>query len=153
MNAQVKGPWSPDKIQHFLQDSRYPIRLACIGTDGYPRVVSVWFIYQEGLFFCASHRSSHLVALLRANARVGFEVATNDPPYCGVRGQADASLSEFGGAVMLERLLDRYLGGHDSSLASWLLSRADDELLITVTPTRLFSWDYRQRMVGDTAAG
>jgi hypothetical protein len=146
MQAHVKGPWSKDKIEHFLQDSRYPVRLACIGTDGYPRVVSVWFIYHEGLFYCASHSSSQLVALLRANGRVGFEVATNDPPYCGVRGQADASLSESGGAVMLERLLDRYLGGLDSPLAGWLLSRAEDELLITVTPRRLFSWDYRQRM-------
>lgn len=146
MQAQIKGPWSKDKIEHFLQDSRYPIRLACIGDDGYPRVVSVWFIYQEGLFYCASHSSSQLVALLRANGRVGFEVATNDPPYCGVRGQADASLSGSGGAVMLERLLDRYLGNLDSPLAGWLLSRAEGELLITVTPRRLFSWDYRQRM-------
>jgi hypothetical protein len=27
-----------------------------------------------------------------------------------------------------------------------LLSRAEDEVLITITPLRLFSWDYRQRM-------
>jgi len=87
-----------------------------------------------------------MVALLRANGRVGFEVATNDPPYFGVRGQADASLSDSGGAAMLRRLLERYLGGVDSPLAKWLLSRSEDELLITVTPRRLFSWDYRQRM-------
>ena len=153
MDAPLTGPWSKEKIQHFLQDSRYPIRLACTGMDGYPRVVSIWFVYQEGLFFCASHRSSQLVALLRANGRVGFEVSTNEPPYCGVRGQADASLSDVGGAMMLERLLDRYLGGHDSPLAGWLLSRAEDEVLITVTPRRLFSWDYRQRMAAVPVPG
>ena len=49
--------------------------------------------YQQGQLMCASHNSSQLVALLRANGRVGFEIATNDPPYFGVRGQADASLS------------------------------------------------------------
>ena len=146
MEASIKGPWSAQEIEDFLQGCRYPMRLACVGSDGYPRVVSVWFIYQQGQLFCASHSSSQMVALLRANGRVGFEIATNDPPYFGVRGQADASLADSGGAAMLRRLLERYLGGVDSPLAKWLLSRSEDELLITVTPRRLFSWDYRQRM-------
>lgn len=146
MDASIKGPWSAGEIADFLQGCRYPMRLACVGADGYPRVVSVWFIYQQGQLMCASHGSSQLVALLRANGRVGFEIATNDPPYFGVRGQADASLSDSGGAAMLERLLQRYLGGVDSTLAQWLLSRSEGELLITLTPRRLFTWDYRQRM-------
>lgn len=50
MNTQVKGPWSPDKIQHFTQDSRYPIRLACIGTDGYPQVVQLSLVHLPGRF-------------------------------------------------------------------------------------------------------
>jgi hypothetical protein len=148
MDVSIKGPWSAGKIADFLQGCHYPMRLACMGADGYPRVVSVWFIYQQGQLMCASHNSSQLVALLRANGRVGFEIATNDPPYFGVRGQADASLSDSGGAAMLERLLQRYLGGVDSTLAQWLLSRSEEELLITLTPRRLFSWDYRQRMEG-----
>jgi nitroimidazol reductase NimA-like FMN-containing flavoprotein (pyridoxamine 5'-phosphate oxidase superfamily) len=146
MKSNIKGPWSEREISDFLHESRYPLRLACVGADGYPRVVSVWFSYSNGRFFCASHSSSQLVTLLRANARVGFEVATNDPPYCGVRGQGDATLAPTGGAEMLETLLQRYLGSTDSALARWLLSRAAQELLITVTPQRLFSWDYRQRM-------
>ena len=47
-----------------------------------------------------------------------------------------------------EELLDRYLGGAESTLGNWLLSRREDELLISITPQRLFSWDYRQRMDG-----
>jgi nitroimidazol reductase NimA-like FMN-containing flavoprotein (pyridoxamine 5'-phosphate oxidase superfamily) len=146
MGVKLKGPWSAEEIAGFLAETRYPLRLACVGDDGYPRVVSVWFTYLEGKLFCASHNSSHLVALLRASARVGFEVAPNDPPYYGVRGQGDATLAAEGGAQMLEQLLTRYLGGHDSPLAKWLLSRSEDEILITITPRRWFSWDYRQRM-------
>ena len=146
MQASIKGPWSGEEIAEFLQASSYPMRLACVGSDGYPRVVSVWFIYERGRIFCASHSSSQLATLLRGNGQVGFEVATNSPPYFGVRGQGDAVLADSGGARMLERLLKRYLGGLDSPLAKWLLSRSEDELLITVTPCRLFSWDYRQRM-------
>ena len=43
-------------------------------------------------------------------------------------------------------MLHRYLGGADSRLAQWLLSRRDDEILISIEPRRLFSWDYRERM-------
>lgn len=146
MSAKLKGPWSAEDISGFLSDVRYPLRLACVADDGYPRVVSVWFTYLDGKLYCASHNASHLVALLRASPRVGFEVAPNDPPYYGVRGQGDAVLSEQGGAEMLEQLLGRYLGGHDSPLAKWLLSRSEDEVLITISPRRWFSWDYRERM-------
>lgn len=146
MQATIKGPWDLSRIEHFLHDSRYPVRLACVGADGYPRVVSVWFRYLHGQLFCVSHRASALVSVLATNPRVGFEVGPNDPPYHGVRGRGDAELSEVGGGAMLESLLDRYLGGADSSLARWLLSRREDELLITITPRSWFSWDYRERM-------
>jgi len=146
MNTSVKGPWSVEEIGKFLSETRYPLRLACVAEDGYPRVVSVWFTLLEGKLYCATHKSSQLMALLRGNNRVGFEVAPNAPPYCGVRGQGDVVLSGHGGAQMLEQLLGRYLGGQDSHLAKWLLSRSEDEMLITITPRRWFSWDYRERM-------
>ncbi|MEM1154065.1 MAG: pyridoxamine 5'-phosphate oxidase family protein [Pseudomonadota bacterium] len=146
MKVQRKGPWSQTQIERFLEETRFPLRLACIGEDGYPRVVSLWFLYQEGRLYCASHRSSQLVSMLRTNNRIGFELGPNEPPYYGVRGQGNADLSEEGGADMLKQLLERYLDGVNSPLAKWLLSRSADETLITVTPTRWFSWDYRQRM-------
>ena len=63
-----------------------------------------------------------------------------------MRGQGLVSLHEDGGADTLRIHLHHYLGGTDSSLAQWLLSRAEDELLVRVQVTRMFSWDYRQRM-------
>ena len=45
-----------------------------------------------------------------------------------------------------EELIQRYLGGAESSVASWLLSRREEEMLISIEPVRLFSWDYRERM-------
>jgi len=146
MSVTRKGPWSAEQINQFLQDSVYPLRLACVGADGFPRVVSVWYHYVEGQFVCVSHRASQLVAMLRDSDKVGFEVAPNQPPYCGVRGQGLASLSNEGAGEALEGLLQRYLGGTESRLGNWLLSRRDEEVLITITPQRIFSWDYRERM-------
>jgi nitroimidazol reductase NimA-like FMN-containing flavoprotein (pyridoxamine 5'-phosphate oxidase superfamily) len=146
MAASLKGPWSAAQIDEFLQSSVFPLRLACTAADGFPRVVSVWFRYRQGRFYCVSHRDSKLVALLRDSNKVGFEVSPNEPPYCGVRGQAIAALTEVGAGEELEQLLQRYLGGTESSLGNWLLSRRDDEVLISIEPQRIFSWDYRQRM-------
>ncbi len=146
MPAIVTGPWSLDRVAEFLGEATIPLRLACVRGDGFPQVVSVWYRYRDGALQCVSHRNSYLVSLLRHDPKVGFEVAPNEPPYYGVRGRGTAALSPLGEADALEELLEQYLGGQDSRVAHWLLSRREEELLITITPSHLFSWDYRQRM-------
>lgn len=146
MAVSLKGPWDESAIADFLESSVMPLRLAVVGKDGFPRVVSVWYCYHQGEILCASHSGSQLIGLLRNNPRVGFEVAPNEPPYHGVRGQGTVELTPEGAGATLEHLIERYLGAADSSLAAWLLSRKEDELLISLRPDRLFSWDYRERM-------
>ena len=146
MSIAIKGPWSQAQIDDYLSHTRFPLRLACLAADGFPRVVSLWYRYCDGQFYCVSQRSSKLIGLLRENGRVGFEVSPNEPPYCGVRGQGLARLSVLGGGSELEHLLDRYLGDENSELGNWLLSRSAQEMVISVDPVRLFSWDYRERM-------
>lgn len=146
MQISYKGPWDAEDVDKYLQNSLYPMRLACVGADGFPRVVAVWFRFVSGAFYCVSHRNSALVKLLRTNSRVGFEVSPNEPPYCGVRGQATTTLDDLATDPTLDKLLDRYLGGANSQLGNWLLSRRDQEILIKVQPHRIFSWDYRERM-------
>lgn len=146
MSIHINGPWALSEIAQYLGDARVPLRLACVGGDDFPRVVSLWFCYEAGRLYCVSHRDSMVVKLLTKQNKVGFEIAPNEPPYSGVRGQGIATLQPLGDGSTLTDLLDRYLGGQDSSLASWLLSRTHEELLITIEPTRLFSWDYRERM-------
>ncbi len=145
-NFPLKGPWDHQVAADYLAQSRFPLRLACVGSDGFPRVISLWYRYEAGGFYCVTHRDSKLTKLLRRNHKVGFEVSPNEPPYHGVRGQGLVSLHEEGGADTLRAHLQRYLGGTESSLATWLLSRAEEELLVRVEVTRMFSWDYRERM-------
>jgi len=146
MLAALKGPWTQAQVEAFLHNSTIPLRLACVGEDGFPRVVSVWYGYDGQHLRCVSHRSSQLVGLLQRCDRVGFELAPNEPPYHGVRGQGIAMLDSDADGAVLRQMLERYLSGTDSKLARWLLSRAEDEVLISIEPLRLFSWDYRERM-------
>ena len=146
VTSPIKGPWRAAEVERFLDRGGLPMRLACVGADGFPRVVSLWYRYQQGQLLCVTHEKAQLLSLLASDNRVGFEIAPNEPPYHGVRGQGLAEVTDLGARDALEDLLGRYLGGTESSLGQWLLSRGDEERLITVTPTRLFTWDYRLRM-------
>ena len=150
MTSLLSGPWDQHTLDDFLNNSTLPIRLSSIASDGFPRVVSLWYAYDAPCLVCATHQSSSLVKLLEKNARVGFEISPDAPPYYGVRGQATAALTPLGESDLLKHLLTRYVGDTSSPFARWLLSRSAEELVITLTPHRLYSWDYRERMTETT---
>jgi hypothetical protein len=134
-----KGPWSPERIERFLEEIRAPIRLACNGASGHPVLASLWFIPLDGKLWCATQRRASVVSHLSRDPRCAFEVSVESPPYRGVRGQGLATLHEDRGEEILRVLIDRYL--EDST------SR---ETGIAIEPQTLVSWDYRERM-GDAA--
>ncbi len=138
--------WNSRQVESFLNDTRVPMRIACVAGDGYPAVCSLWFFYEDGHLWAATHRNAYIVRLLRKNARVGFEIATNEVPYRGVRGKADVSLHQGEGGPVLARLIDRYLSGTNPQLADWLMSRADEEYALCLSPVTVNSWDYSGRM-------
>jgi len=142
----VTGPYSLAEAERYLRETVIPLRLACTTSAGWPLVLSLWYLYRDGSLWCATSPRALILRHLEHDGRCGFEVAPNDPPYLGVRGQARATVIRGGGSVLLEELIQRYLGTTVSPLARQLLSRAADEVAIRLTPTRLSSWDYRQRM-------
>jgi hypothetical protein len=73
-------------------------------------------------------------------------VSTNDYPYKGVRGKAEVELSMLNTESTLSKLIAKYLGSGNAQLSSWLLSRADDEYVIKITPKTVNSWDFSHRM-------
>jgi nitroimidazol reductase NimA-like FMN-containing flavoprotein (pyridoxamine 5'-phosphate oxidase superfamily) len=141
------GPWTAAQARTFLDEARIPVRLASSGARG-PMVQSMWFVRDGGALWCATHQDALVVARLRRDPRCGFEVAADTPPYRGVRGTATASVVPTDGGRVLALLVERYLGGTSSSLARWLLSRADEEVALRLTPLTLVSWDYTARMSG-----
>ena len=146
MALDMTGPWNEQQVEDYLKQAVFPVRLSCVGSDGYPRVVSLWYRFDAGSLLCVTHRDSSLASILRRDNKVGFEISPNEPPYMGLRGQGDVSVEPLGDQSVLQNLLDRYLGDASSSLARWLLSRADEELLISLKPRRVYTWDYSGRM-------
>jgi hypothetical protein len=122
------------------------MRLAANTDTGFPIVLSLWFLAEEDELFAVVHRDAKIAKRLEADPRCAFEIAPDQPPYRGVRGQATARLHAGGAAALLERLLERYLSSTDSSLGRFLLARAEEELIVRLQPNWMASWDYSKRM-------
>ncbi len=131
---------------NYLKATKIPLRLACTMEKDWPVVLSLWYLFEEDALYCATPESAKVVTYLRANPRCSFEVASDLPPYCGVRGRALAAIDTQRGWEILERLLLRYLGGLDNKLAENLLSRTEPEVAIRLEPQSLFTWNFTQRM-------
>ncbi|MEO8443888.1 MAG: pyridoxamine 5'-phosphate oxidase family protein [Gammaproteobacteria bacterium] len=138
--------WKAAGIEQFLLGAEIPVRLACLGKDGTPLICSLWYHYDQGSIWCATQLDARLVTLLGNDPRCAFEIAGDQPPYRGVRGQGSASLSREDGPAVLQRLVDRYLKSRETAFARWLLSRQDDEVAIRIQPDWLTSWDFSGRM-------
>ena len=137
---------SREHIDAFLASYLAPLRISAVADNGFPLICSLWFEYADGALWCATKKQAKIVEVLEKNPKCAFELAPNEPPYFGVRGQAEASIHQENAGALLERLIDKYLGTRDSSLALNLLKRVADEVAIRIDPVSVYSWDYRSRM-------
>ncbi|PSQ51453.1 pyridoxamine 5'-phosphate oxidase [Halobacteriales archaeon SW_8_65_20] len=145
---QPSGAWSRDELDAFLtsDDGRVPLRLACRTPDGGLWMLSLWYRWRAGGFDCATSADADVVEYLRHDDGVSFEASVNEPPYYGVRGGGRATLRPDEEKQLLRSLLERYLGGTDSPLAERLLSEDREEIHIRIEPSKLYTWDFSDRM-------
>ena len=136
------------EAKEYLDTIRIPMRIAIKTEDKWPWVISLWFLHQDGLLYCATQKQAKIVGHLENDNRCAFEIAADAPPYCGIRGKAKARIDESLGAKILEKLLVRYLGDTENELAKNLLSKKGTEVAIVLEPVRIYTWDFSQRMKG-----
>jgi nitroimidazol reductase NimA-like FMN-containing flavoprotein (pyridoxamine 5'-phosphate oxidase superfamily) len=146
----VSGAWSHEQLKQFLEDALVPLRLGCHHPSGGLWMLSLWYQYDDESLLCSSSRDSNIVRFLRENDEVSFELSTNRPPYMGVRGNGTTTLEPDEQKQVLKDLLQRYLGGTDSELASMLLAGDREEIVIQIDPERLYTWDFTERMASAT---
>ena len=148
---RLTGAWSTDEAEAFLDSATVPLRLSCHASSESLWMLSLWYLYREDAFWCATSATADVVDYLGDTDHVAFEISTNEPPYKGVRGNGTATVEPDPEKVLLGELLERYLGGTDSDLAERLLSPDRDEGTIQIDPDRLYTWDFSDRMADVTA--
>lgn len=134
------------EFETYLKETVIPLRLSCKTESGWPVGLSLWYLYQDGLLYCATQRSAKVVSYLEHDPRCAYEIAGDLPPYCGVRGPAKVTLDEEIGVEILKKLLYRYTGGLDHPLAQNLLAKSETEVALILEPIKVFSWNFTPRM-------
>jgi len=132
--------------EKFIQKMEIPLRLSCLTQSGWPMIVSLWYLYQDGKFYLATPKKAKIVGYLSNEPRCAFEISNEKPPYRGIRGQGRSKIDMEKGGEILEILIERYLGNLNTPLAKELLSKRKNEVAIEITPYRMFTWDFTERM-------
>jgi len=135
------------KQMSLLPDLIIPIRIAFIKPTGVPSVISLWYEQINGKIYCATQKTAKIVSYLQNNPCCGFELATDKPPYRGIRGEAVAKITDNGSEI-LEILIEKYLGDKESNLSNFLRRNSNTEVAIEITPEKFYNYDYSQRMKG-----
>lgn len=143
---KIKGIWTIERVRQYLDETLIPARIAVLSPSGTPLVLSLWFMQRDGAIWCACNKRARVIELLQKNPRCGFEIASEMPPYRGVRGQGSAQLDVPGGAEVLTALLSRYQIAEGSRLDGMLRKEAANEVAIRIDPEWIMSWDFSTRM-------
>ena len=136
-------------MNRYLTDIDVPMRLACVSTSNFPVVVSLWYVYNDKKFYCATQSTAKIIRYLTYCQKCGFEIAGDRFPYYGIRGYGNASILKDKGEDILRMVLQKYLKGKETSkLYKLLLSEKhlQNEVAIEIAPIKLFEWNYRERM-------
>ncbi|MER5176712.1 MAG: hypothetical protein ABJB73_13210 [Candidatus Nitrosocosmicus sp.] len=133
----------------YLIDSDIPIRLSCLSTLDWPMVLSLWYVYIDEKFYCATQNTARIIKYLKRSSKCGFEIAGDRFPYRGIRGYGNTSILEDKGEDILHILLQKYFKGQETSTLYRLLlseKHLQNEVAIEITPVHIFEWDFKKRM-------
>ena len=135
-----------EEIDKSIPDSKIPIRIAFMKHAGLPAVISLWYVCNKGKIYCAAQKTAKIVSYLKKNPVCGFEIASDNPPYKGMRGQGTVKILNETGAYVLELLMEKYLEGKESTLSKFLIGNSKTEVAIEIMPEKKFHYDYSERM-------
>lgn len=123
-----------NEIGTLLRDLASPVRLASQSPNGFPLISTLWFIYEEGVFWCITQQRTLLRRNLAANPRCAFEIGLDGQRFKLLRGQGLATLDLADGGRVTERMINRYLGDPNGSIATIMRAQIATEYAIAIRP-------------------
>jgi len=109
-------------------------------------IIPLWFKFLNDRFYCATQQNAKIISYLKKDARCAFEISSENPPYRGIRGQGKTIIKKELGIEILETVIEKYIQKKNANLRKYLLKRKENELAIEIIPTKVFYWDYSNRM-------
>jgi hypothetical protein len=136
-----------DPISQELLQSKIPARLAYIAPDGTPRVVPIWFHWNEREFVMASPPKAPKLRALAKNPKVALTIDDNAFPHKVLLVRGTASLNDVAGVVPEYALAaDRYFGPEQGK--AWIKqlgTMISGMVRITIIPEWVGLLDFKTR--------
>src|SRR5262245_20737504 len=130
-----------------LLHSNIPARLAYVWTDGTPRVIPIWFHWNEREFVWARPPKAPKLKALRKNPKVALTIDDNIFPHKVLLVRGTARLQTLTGIVPEYAMAaERYFG--DQQGKAWVAqlgSMIQDMVRITITPEWAGLLDFQTR--------
>lgn len=135
-----------DPVVRALLEEPNLARLAYIGQDGRPRVVPIWFAYQDGAIIMVTGPKAEKARALAENSAVALTIDSARPPYNVLLVDGDATLEPVEGMAPEYRpIVERYLGPAAEGYLKMLLPRVKRQVRIRVTPRSWRIFDFVKR--------
>lgn len=138
-----------DEITEFLTEERI-LNIATNGPDGFPHLVAMWFVLQEGRLLFWTFGKSQKVMNLRRDPKISALVETGDSynELRGVEVQGTAELIEGYDAVLAigKAVAEKYNGpaGTSELALPFLEKQAHKRIGIAIPIQHTASWDHRK---------
>jgi nitroimidazol reductase NimA-like FMN-containing flavoprotein (pyridoxamine 5'-phosphate oxidase superfamily) len=143
-----QNPVTEEEINRFLE-SKLNIQLATIDEKGYPTIHTLWFLYDKtsGKLYVATQKASKKFHNFQVNNnKIYFSIDDEAFPYKGVKGRAEAKISENSqkNLAVVEKINLKYLGTNEHPLAKMILenTKSGREVVIEITPKFFSAWDF-----------
>ena len=141
-------PVAETEVINFLQ-SKLNIQIATIDEEEYPIIQPTWFLYdnESAKIYIGTQKMTRKVQNIRRNPdKIYFSIDDENYPYKGVKGRADARISEDiqKNLSIVEKMNLKYLGTLEHPLAKRLMesTRSGNEVVIEITPKFFSAWDF-----------
>lgn len=138
----LKHPASQEMLH-----STIPARLAYVWTDGTPRVVPIWFHWNEREVVMASPTKAPKLKALKRNPKVAITIDNNVFPHKVLLIRGSARMEAVKGVVPEYAMAaDRYFGAEQGKAwVAQLASMIQDMVRIRVTPEWVGLLDFETR--------
>jgi hypothetical protein len=122
------------ELTTLLRDLARPVRLASLSPNGFPLISTLWFIYENDVFWCITQQRTLLRRNLTANPRCAFEIGLDGQRFKLLRGQGLATLDLADGGRVTECMINRYLGDPGGPIAVAMRTQIPTEYAIAIRP-------------------
>lgn len=147
MNRRDLIRMTNEEIHAFLEEQRH-LQVATIGHDGYPHLVTMWYVLLDNQIAFWTYAKSQKAVNLRRDPRLTclVEAGVQYDELRGVQIKGQAIIYQDRETVQRigEIIWERYTGPLNENTRPMVIAQAAKRVAVVVKPVEIASWDHRK---------